>query len=465
MIVGPKRIGGATPPAPDHPTPPTPQSFEARSAPFTGELPPIRGERVGFTRQLERYRDEAYQGIVDLLLSPRGLPYDRVSAKGVDRQTSPTNVGLWIATIAARCQEGKLGAQEAQALLDTTLGSLARLDRDPLGFFYNWYDADALTVVDRHRYVSSVDNGNLIICLEGARQAFADRPDLASRIDGLLEPMKANFRAAFLEGPHAEGRAGTIRLGYTDEAGQMLHAVHHYDRFGSEARAIVALLEAEGHLPAGTLDRMAKNLVLTEHHYTIDGHPQRASTFKTWDGGVFQALLPNVLLGEAQLSRSMKVAHHNLAAILMAEGHAGLPAAYSASDLPGGGYQGKHGLPALAEDAAEVKAGVLTPHAIFLLGSVDRTLAGQALVRLQAAHPELHTDRGFYDALDVQTGQVGKSMLSLDQLMSVLGPSNFGKLVQARIKALAGSGGRQTLKELYRTIPLDLRRSAPIAAG
>ena len=461
MIVGPKKIGGAELPLPNRQVPTQATSFEAKVAPTPVDLPPIRAEAALSLLQLERYRDEAYRGIVEGLLSPRGLPYDRVGPKGVDRQTSPTNVGLWIATIAARHQEGRLPASEAEGLLQTTLESLGALPRDPRGFFFNWYDADALSLWLGQRYVSSVDNGNLIICLEGGRQAFADRPAILEQIDALLTPMKANFRSAFLDGPHAAGRAGTIRLGYTVEDGQETHAVHHYDRFGSEARAIVALLEAEGHLPAGSLARMAENLVLTEHRYSSDGQPERARTFKPWDGGVFQSLLPNVLLGECHLNRSLKAAHHNLAAILMAAGKDGLPAAYSASDLPGGGYQGKHGVLALAEDAAEVKQGVLTPHAVFLLGSVDPTLAARCLARLQALHPDLHTDRGFFDALDVHTGQVGQSRLSLDQLMSVLGPSNFGRLVQTRVKVLATSGGSQTLKEVYRTIPLDLGRKAP----
>lgn len=82
-------------------------------APTPVDLPPIRADSALSLLQLERYRDEAYRGIVEGLLSPRGLPYDRVGPKGVDRQTSPTNVGLWIATIAARHQEERLPASEA----------------------------------------------------------------------------------------------------------------------------------------------------------------------------------------------------------------------------------------------------------------------------------------------------------------------------------------------------------------
>jgi hypothetical protein len=384
---------------------------------------------------LDRIARDTWHGVLDRLVSKRGLPYDRVriDASGatihVDRATSPTNVGLYLAALVT---EGEPRAHVVQ-----TIASLEKLERDELGFFYNWYDADDLRTVREPRFVSSVDNGNLIIALEGLLHAYRNDRTLSQRIDRILQPMRANFGAAFLERASGE-KQGTLQVVRGGNA--------HYDRLGSEARAIVALLEAGGHLPPGSLAKMKPSFA------EKDGK----RVFKTWDGGVFQYLLPNVLLGESQLSRAFRDNHESLLHFL--ERDDGSIAAHSASDLPEGGYDGKHGIKALAEEHADlISERVVTPHAVMLTASVSKPYADRALARLIERFPDLYREGiGLFDAVDPETGRRSDSILSLDQLMSVLSTRDFGKHVRARVRSQAELyPGARTLEAVYATVPLS----------
>jgi cyclic beta-1,2-glucan synthetase len=77
----------------------------------------------------------------------------------VAHRTSPTNLGLYLLSIAAARDFGWLGTLEMAARLDATLTTMNGLERFR-GHFYNWYDTQDLRPLDP-KYVSSVDSGNL----------------------------------------------------------------------------------------------------------------------------------------------------------------------------------------------------------------------------------------------------------------------------------------------------------------
>lgn len=426
-----------------------------------------------YAAALDALQAETFRGVERLLLGKTGLPIDRVrlapggSVAERTVATSPSNIGLYLAATVTERDRGRLTAGEARERIVRVLEALEALPRDRRGFFYNWYDADdgrrlpqtgrglddrgRLTEATGAGYVSSVDNGNLIITLLGVREALGEDGPLTRAIDALLEPLRENFAEAFLTTTaHATGE-GAIRLGYFDTGDGRLRSESHYDRLGSEARSTVAVMEALGALPAGTFSRLGTRASFAE--------TEHGRVFRTWDGGIFQYLLPNVLLDEGTLSRDF-AAHHRALADVLFDGNDGLPLAYSASDRPEGGYDGKSGVKALAEDAGEVRQEVLTPHAIFLLASIDPERAGKALLKLEAKFPAARLEEiGFTDAISPASGAVGDTVLSLDQLMSVLGGSAFGRHVQQAVPGL---------RDVYRSVtladPIPARASAQARA-
>ena len=77
----------------------------------------------------------------------------------VAHRTSPTNIGLYLMSVASARDLGWIGTLEATERLEKTLSTMAAMARCR-GHFYNWYDTRDLRPLDP-QYVSSVDSGNL----------------------------------------------------------------------------------------------------------------------------------------------------------------------------------------------------------------------------------------------------------------------------------------------------------------
>lgn len=89
------------------------------------------------------------------------LPPDNVQEDppAVAHRTSPTNIGLYLLSVATARDLGWIGVVEAVERLEVTFATLARLTRFR-GHLLNWYDTHDLRPLEP-LYVSSVDSGNL----------------------------------------------------------------------------------------------------------------------------------------------------------------------------------------------------------------------------------------------------------------------------------------------------------------
>ena len=83
---------------------------------------------------------------------------------------SPTNLGLSLTAQLAAHDFGYQTLEELATALERTFGSMAQLERYN-GHFLNWYDTATLEPV-AHRYVSTVDSGNLAASLCTLRQGL-----------------------------------------------------------------------------------------------------------------------------------------------------------------------------------------------------------------------------------------------------------------------------------------------------
>jgi cyclic beta-1,2-glucan synthetase len=90
------------------------------------------------------------------------LPPDNLQTTPHDllaHRTSPTNIGLYLLSIACARQFGWIGTEDLLARLEATLATLQKLPRHR-GHFLNWYDTQTLAPL-LPQYVSTVDSGNL----------------------------------------------------------------------------------------------------------------------------------------------------------------------------------------------------------------------------------------------------------------------------------------------------------------
>src|SRR5215472_3513857 len=95
------------------------------------------------------------------------------------QRTSPTNVGLLFNARLAAYEFGYLTLSEFVSETEKSLATVCRLGRYR-GHFFNWYDICTLQPLEP-RFVSTVDNGNLVCCLWTLKQSclqIAERPVL-----------------------------------------------------------------------------------------------------------------------------------------------------------------------------------------------------------------------------------------------------------------------------------------------
>jgi cyclic beta-1,2-glucan synthetase len=90
----------------------------------------------------------------------------------VARRTSPTNIGMWLASALAARDFGYLTADELWRRAAKTLETMQRMERYE-GHLLNWYNIATLEPLNP-RYVSTVDSGNLIASLWVLRRGCQD---------------------------------------------------------------------------------------------------------------------------------------------------------------------------------------------------------------------------------------------------------------------------------------------------
>lgn len=130
----------------------------------TNEAEPLAPGDVRFLRMLARktwFFFESFSGPEDNWLPPDN--YQAEPHEEIAHRTSPTNIGMLLLSTASAWDLGYLGRSELAARTANLFDSLGRLERYR-GHFYNWYDTKSLKPLEP-RYVSTVDSGNLAVCL------------------------------------------------------------------------------------------------------------------------------------------------------------------------------------------------------------------------------------------------------------------------------------------------------------
>jgi len=125
----------------------------------------------------------------------------------VARRTSPTNVGVYLLSVASARDFAWIGTVEAIERIEKTLDTLERLDRFH-GHFYNWYDVERLEPLEP-RYISTVDSGNMAGHLLALAEALRE-PLIA---DSLVVALAGIGHAAALMEQAASAATTAMRQG------------------------------------------------------------------------------------------------------------------------------------------------------------------------------------------------------------------------------------------------------------
>ena len=118
--------------------------------------------------------------------------YQEPPQAAIAHRTSPTNIGLYLLSIASARDFGWIGLNDMVEQLESTLGTMSRMHRFR-GHFYNWYDTVDLRPLDP-QYVSTVDSGNLaghLIALANAcEEEIGKSPSRERIVSGLADHLR-----------------------------------------------------------------------------------------------------------------------------------------------------------------------------------------------------------------------------------------------------------------------------------
>jgi hypothetical protein len=430
------------------------------------------GGHGGDDRQLREYAAKTWSSFVAMTDERSGLPSDILNADGTRSvQTSTTNIGayMWSAVVAERL--GFIGKRELERRLERTLASLERMER-PAGMggqYYNWYDhrtgaklttwpTGGAPIVP---HLSSVDNGWLAVGLRIVENAV---PKLSRRAGALYASMDFGF--------YYRPEVNRILFHFAPDTGA---APCCYDTTVSESRIATYIGIARGQLPQkayyGTNRTFpptcdwswleTRPVGETRRYFGVDvfegAYPYAGMLITpSWGGSMFEALMPDLFVPEEKWAPRSWGVNHPL--WVRAQIHHGLVEAgygywgFSPANIPEGGYTeyGVDGIgmnpdgypsnndktlidrgfpgcpdrPAKPDPAPSAYTnGVVTPHAAFLALRYAPEAALRNLTKLQRDFPGLYTKWGFRDTVNVDSGVVSGSYLSLDQgmIMAALG--------------------------------------------
>ena len=332
-------------------------------------------------------------GQADHFLPPDNLQLE--PERMVAHRTSPTNIGLYLLSVACARQFGWITTPQLVTRLQATLASIDLLAKHE-GHLFNWYDTLTLQVL-APPYVSTVDSGNLaghlLTTAQACQQlAAADNTTAAeaTSLRALAGHCTALCMAMNFSGLYSAKRH-LFHIGLRADS-QALDS-SYYDLLASESRLTSFLAIAKGDVP--------------RRHWQALGRPFLSvgvmPGLKSWSGSMFEYLMPSLVMTEP----AQGLLHLSSLAAVREQQAFGrslqLPwgvseSAYFAQDHTLAYQYGPFGVPRLALRSTPPTDRVVAPYASVL---ATQFTPHEAMANLQAL--ELLGARGshgFMDAVD-----------------------------------------------------------------
>jgi len=371
-----------------------------------------------------------------------GIPADHIILKKDGKlhdadYTTATNLGLFLMTVPAAIDFDFLSPNEGEEWLEKIIDFMEAMPKSNGGLYYNYFKVKD-GKPDENLYVSSVDNAWVAAGLVVASKV--KNSELKNRIRKLYQDM--DFSKFYDPG------LGQMRLGYRDTDHKM--DKYHYGLLNTEARLISMIALAKKQVPDEhwyriyrTLPqewdwqrsrpqgqkRTAAGIEYFAGYYTVDG----MQVVPSWGGSLFETLMPLLVVPELAVApRSFGVNDVRIVKLQkdFCLNKKGYPVwGLSPSSMPakvGEFKYGEFGYDKLGSKGYPDK-GVVTPHASILALEIDTPAVIENLKTMKVRFPNIWTEYGFYDAVDVNTGEVSTIYLTLDQSMIFLALHNYLK--------------------------------------
>jgi hypothetical protein len=411
------------------------------------------------SKPLRQWAAQTWKFFLAATKTPTSLPVDRIDIDNrgtpivAGSNTSPTNIGMYLMSLAAAKDLGLLSSGEMSKRLDSVLKSIEHLEKWN-GFLYNWYDTSDGSVASgsNARFVSTVDNGWYAAGLIVAREAF---PQFSPRLTKLFQAM--DFSRLY------DRSIGQMYGGFDAEKNTL--ADWHYGNLNTESRVADYVAIGQGHVPRELWWKVYRTLpadwtwqlqvpkgkfAVHDGVSVFEGHYSWGKTnfVPSWGGSMFEALMPTLVLDERSLApKGFGLNDKRMVDLQIQYAHVMHYPVWGISPCatPNDGY-GVYGVQQLATSKYS-EDGTITPHASFLALGFEPSTAYQNLETMKGKYP-IMGPYGFFDSLNVKTKTVTRSYLTLDEgmiLVSIDNYVNHGRIQSYFMKDPVGKNPRTLL--------------------
>ncbi len=422
--------------------------------------PPDQAYLAGIARDTWRFFEHCVSA-ADNHLPPDNLqttPHGMLA-----HRTSPTNIGLYLLSVACARQFGWIGTHEFLDRMESTLATLLTLQRH-CGHFLNWYDTQTRAAL-LPMYVSTVDSGNFSGHLLAVAQAclvlahapqdggatqraiaaarlrlaplLAQRsklaPTMREELKWCLSDLRATLRSAKADEPLRQPGAqpAAPRLQALARAFEQLALQADFGFLYDRKRHLfhIGYRVAEQQLDASFYDLLVSESRLTSllaiakgdapvRHWASLGRLFFAvganAGLRSWSGSMFEYLMPSLVLDEPQGSVLREAVEAALVEQIAYAKAQGVPwgiseSAYAGSDDTLAYQYAPQGVPRLALRRTPTDELVIAPYATALAAQIAAQPACRNFASLQTLGAR--SRYGFIEALDFSPARQAGSAL------------------------------------------------------
>lgn len=212
------------------------------------------------------------------------LPPDNIQfspVKATANRTSPTNIGLMLASFLSARDMGLITTAELYMRLNLSLTSIEKLEKYK-GNLLNWYSTQTLQPLNP-RFVSTVDSGNFLCCLTAVKEGLREYVGECALLNGIIERIEKLISETELT-PLFNEKRKLFHIGIEPDSGKKSNSF--YDLYMSEARMTAYFAVARREVSKkhwGALGRI----------YVGQG---RFTGLASWTGTMFEYFMPNLFI-------------------------------------------------------------------------------------------------------------------------------------------------------------------------
>lgn len=366
-------------------------------------------------------------------------PYEKIA-----HRTSPTNIGLYLASAVTARDFGIIDTAELYKRLNDSVSTIERLPKWS-GHLYNWYDTENLSVLEP-KYISSVDSGNFIACLIAVRNGLSEytheEPKLVETINRISRIItETDFSVLYNKS------RGLFTVGAVITNGKAVPDTGCYDFLMSEARILSYLSVASRTVPKSHWKKLSRPLVTSGGYIGLS----------SWSGTAFEYFMPDLFMPIQKgslLYEAMLFAYRAQSSRRAGEVWGISESGFFAFDCDLNYQYKAFGIPLLGQKNGLENDLVISPYSTFLALCVS---VSGALENLEAlSRLKIYGKYGFYEAIDFTRSRVKdngacvKSYMSHHLGMSMLALANayFDGIVTKRfMQDRKMECGRELLEE------------------